>query len=283
MPDGASDRAASARIAHLAAGCQASPMAAEGATPRYDAIGRGYAALRREDPAVAALVAEALGDAWTVVNVGAGPGSYEPRDRHVIAVEPSDVMAAQRPPGLAPAIRAGAGALPLRDASVDAAMAILTVHHWDADREAGVRELRRVARGPVVILTYDAEVSGAMWLMADYLTEVAAMDRAICPPPERLVEWLGGDARVDVVPIARDTPDWTLMSFWAHPERVLDPAARAATSGFARQPPEVVERVVADIGRDLASGAWDARHGHLRALDAYDAGLRLVVAPAPQT
>jgi SAM-dependent methyltransferase len=257
-------------------------MAAQDATPRYDAIGQGYAALRREDPAVAALIAAALGDARTVVNVGAGAGSYEPRDRHVIAVEPSDVMAAQRPPERAPAIRAGAGALPLRDASVDAAMAILTVHHWDADLEAGVRELRRVARGPVIILTYDAEVSGAMWLMADYLTEVGAMDRAICPPPEQLAAWLGGDARVDVVPIARDTPDWTLMSFWAHPERVLDPAARAATSGFARQPPHVVERVVADVERDLASGAWDARHGHLRALDAYDAGLRLVVARAPR-
>jgi SAM-dependent methyltransferase len=248
------------------------------AAPRYDAIGQGYATLRREDPAVAARIAEALGDARTVVNVGAGAGSYEPRDRHVVAIEPSDVMAAQRPRELAPAIRAGAGELPLRDDGVDAAMAILTVHHWDADLERGVRELRRVARGPVVILTYDPEVSGAMWLMADYLTEVGAMDRKICPPPERLAGWLGGDAGVHVLPIARDTPDWTLMSFWAHPERVLDADARAATSGFARQPPEVVERVVADVGRDLASGAWDERHGHLRALDDHDAGLRLVVA-----
>jgi SAM-dependent methyltransferase len=251
---------------------------------RYDTIGQGYAARRREDPAVAALIAQALGDARTVVNVGAGAGSYEPRDRHVVAVEPSDVMAAQRPRELAPALRAGAGELPLRDDSVDAAMAVLTIHHWDADQERGVRELRRVARGPVVILTYDPEVSGAMWLMADYLTEVAAMDRAICPPPERLAQWLGGDdVDIHTIPIARDTPDWTLMSFWAHPERVLDPDARAATSGFARQPPEVVERVVADVERDLASGAWDERHGHLRALDAYDAGLRLVVAtPAPR-
>jgi SAM-dependent methyltransferase len=253
-------------------------MAAQDAAPRYDAIGRGYAAHRREDPVVVALIEEALADARTVVNVGAGAGSYEPRDRHVIAVEPSDVMAAQRPPELAPAIRASAGALPLRDRSVDAAMAILTIHHWDADQERGVRELRRVARGSVVVLTYDPEVSGAMWLMRDYLTEVAAMDRAICPPPQQLADWLGGEARVHAVPIARDTPDGTLMSFWAHPERVLDAGARAATSGFARQPPAVVERVVADVERDLASGAWDERHGPLRTLDAYDAGLRLVVA-----
>src|SRR3954464_9453002 len=122
---------------------------------RYDRIGEGYARTRREDPRVREAVLGALGDARTVVNVGAGAGSYEPRDRHVIAIEPSDVMAAQRPPDLAPAIRATAGSLPLRDDSVDAAMAIVTIHHWDAEREAGVRELRRVAGGPVVIVTYD--------------------------------------------------------------------------------------------------------------------------------
>src|SRR6185437_3296957 len=132
---------------------------------RYERIGHGYARLRREDPRIAARITAALGDAQTVVNVGAGAGSYEPRDRHVIAIEPSDVMAAQRPPELPPAIAATAGRLPLRDGAVDAAMAILTLHHWDAEREAGVRELRRVASGPVVILTYVPEVSGEMWLV----------------------------------------------------------------------------------------------------------------------
>lgn len=252
-------------------------MAAQDVTPRYDAIGQGYAAKRREDPELRARIEAALGEAKAVVNVGAGAGSYEPRDRHVVAVEPSDVMAAQRPVDLAPAIRAGAGELPLRDDSVDAAMAIMTIHHWDADAERGVRELRRVARGPVVISTFDPGVSGAMWLMADYLTEVAELDRRSCPAPETIARWLGG-AQVEVVPVARDTPDQTLLSFWAHPERVLDADARAATSGFARQPPEVVARVVRDVERDLASRAWDERHGHLRQLDAYDAGLRLVVA-----
>ena len=251
---------------------------AQDSAPRYDRIGEGYAQTRREDPRYREVIHAALGGARTVVNVGAGAGSYEPRDRHVIAIEPSDVMAAQRPRELSPAIRAGAGALPLRDDAVDAAMAILTVHHWDADQERGVRELRRVARGPVAILTIDPRVSGAMWLMAEYLPENAAMDSAIFPPPEQLAAWLGGDTRIAVVPVWRDTPDWTLLSFWAHPERVLDPAARAATSGFARQRPEVVARVVAAVERDLASGAWDARHGHLRDLDAHDVGLRLVVA-----
>jgi SAM-dependent methyltransferase len=245
---------------------------------RYDTIGHGYSRTRREDPRFRAQIHAALGTARTVVNVGAGAGAYEPTDRHVIAIEPSDVMAAQRSPDLVPAIRASAGSLPLRDRSVDAAMAILSVHHWDEEREAGIRELRRVARGPVVILTYDASISAAMWLMADYLPEVAALDFRIFPSPEQLTEWLGGDVRTDKVPIPRDTPDWQLGSFWAHPERVLDANARAATSGFARMPASVVDRVVSEVSRDLASGLWDDRHGHLRRLDSLDVGLRLVIA-----
>jgi SAM-dependent methyltransferase len=245
---------------------------------RYDTIGTSYAGTRREDPRLRARIHAALGDARSVVNVGAGAGSYEPRDRHVIAIEPSDVMAAQRPRELAPAIRASAGALPLRDGAVDAAMAVVTIHHWDAEREAGVRELRRVARGPVVIVTYDPRVSGEMWLVADYLPEVAALDQEIFPVPELVAEWLGGDVRIDPLPVPRDCADWMLGSFWAHPERVLDPVARANTSGFARMEPAVVERVVADVERDLGSGAWDARWGALRELDEFDAGLRLIVA-----
>ena len=247
-------------------------------TARYDTIGHGYGRKRREDPRIRARIHAALGDAATVVNVGAGAGSYEPLDRHVVAIEPSDVMAGQRPRTLAPAIRAAAGQLPLRDGAVDAAMAILTVHHWDADRERGVRELRRVARGPVVVLTFDAEVSGAMWLPSDYFPEIASLDRAIFPPPSLVACWLGGTATVETVPIHRDSEDWTFGAFWAHPERVLDAEARAATSGFARMPADVVGRVVAELARDLDSGAWDTRHRALRSLEEYDAGLRLVVA-----
>jgi SAM-dependent methyltransferase len=250
-------------------------------TPRYQRIGVGYAQTRREDPRLAECIHAALGDAQTVVNVGAGAGSYEPRDRHVIAIEPSDVMAAQRPVELAPAIRASAGALPLRDQSVDAAMAILTVHHWDDEQERGVREMRRVARGPVVILSYDAEVSGEMWLMAEYLPEVAELDRRITPSVDALAVWLGGPLRVETVEIPHDTPDWTLGSFWAHPERVLDPVARAATSGFARMPAAVVERVTDAVRGDLESGAWDRRHGHLRRLRSFDVGLRLIISTPP--
>ena len=245
--------------------------------PRYESIGHGYAATRRPDPRFQQRILAALGGSRSVVNVGAGAGSYEPEDRQVIAIEPSDVMAAQRPRASAPAIRAAAHCLPLRDSSVDAAMSVLSLHHWDEHQEQGVRELRRVARGPVVLLTCDPAVSGAMWLMADYLPEVAELDRRIFPSMERLSSWLRGRTRIDIVPIPRDVCDWMLMSFWAHPDRVLDASARNATSGFARMPPAVVERAVAALQRDLQDGTWDARHGNLRQLSEYDAGLRLVL------
>lgn len=244
---------------------------------RYDQIGGGYSLTRREDPHIASALRNALGDARSVVNVGAGTGSYEPDDRYVIAVEPSDVMAAQRPPTIPPALRASAADLPLRDNSTDAAMAVLTIHHWDDELKHGIQEMRRVARDTVAILTYDPLVSGEMWLLADYLPEVAQLDRRIFPTVRLLASWLGARTRIEVVPIRRDTPDWMLGSFWARPERVLDEQARNATSGFARMDASVVQRVVRDVRRDLESGAWDERHGHLRELDAFDAGLRLVV------
>ena len=249
--------------------------------PLYNDIGHGYAHYRREDPTLRARIHEALGDAQTVLNVGAGAGSYEPLDRYVLAVEPSKVMATQRRTSC-PAIRASAHDLPLHDQSIDATMSVLSLHHWkDAHgqdaREAGVRELRRVTRGPVVIITYDAEVSARMWLMADYFPEVAKLDREVFPDPAQVAQWLGG-AHVEPVPIRADSPDWNLGSYWAHPERVLDEAARNATSGFARQPPSVVERVVSAVRSDLDSGAWDSKHGHLRGLTDLDVGLRLVLA-----
>lgn len=248
-------------------------------TFRYDTIGQGYSQTRRADPTIRERIHQALVDAAIVANIGAGAGSYEPDDRHVIPIEPSDMMLSQRPDGLATAVCATATALPLGDQSVDAAMSVLSLHHWD-DCETGMRELRRVARGRVVILTYDAEVSGNMWLMADYLHETAALDRKIFPTPQQVGLWLGGHFSVETVPVPRNCTDWMLGSFWAHPERVLDPVARAATSGFSRQAPHIIERVVSEVSRDLQSGAWDERHGHLRQLDSFDAGLRLVVGSA---
>jgi uncharacterized protein (DUF1330 family)/SAM-dependent methyltransferase len=253
------------------------PHAGRTEAARYDAIGGNYASVRKEDPQLRERIFAALGGARTIVNVGAGTGSYEPSDRYVLAIEPSEVMTKQRPLQAVPALRATAGELPLRDGAVEAALAVLTLHHWQPDCERGVRELRRVARGPVVIVTFDPRVSSDMWLIKDYVPEIAALDRGV-PLPEQVASWLGGRVAIETLLVPRDTPDWTLMSYWAHPERVLDAQARAATSGFARLHAGVVERVVRAVGADLASGAWDHRHGELRALESYDAGLRLLVA-----
>ncbi len=246
---------------------------------RYDWIGTTYAATRREDPELRRRLHAALGPgAGLVVNIGAGTGSYEPSDRPVLAVEPSRAMIGQRGPRSAPVVQAAAGALPLLDGVATAAMAVLTIHHWDDQLERGVAELRRVTGGPIVVVTYDAEASSRMWLVADYLPEAAVLDRATFPPIERLVDLLGGSVTITPVPISRHTPDWTMGSFWAHPERVLDPVARANTSTFSRMPPPIVERCVGAVARDLESGAWDGRYGRLRSIEALDVGLRIVVA-----
>ena len=225
-----------------------------------------------------ARIHSALRESRSVVNVGAGTGSYEPLDRYVIAIEPSDVMASQRPEHAPPALRAFAHALPLRDHAVDAALAVMTVHHWDEQQERGVRELRRVARGPVVIVTIDPRVCSAMWLLADYLPEAAELIRSIYPAPEQLCAWLGGTSRVEPVLVSHDTPDWSILSYWAHPERFLDADARSSTSSIARMPAHVLQRAVEALRADLDSGAWDRKHGHLRARQAHDPGWRVIVA-----
>jgi SAM-dependent methyltransferase len=242
----------------------------------YDRHGAGYAAVRRPDPRIAAQVHAALGDARTVVNVGAGAGSYEPRDRHVIAVEPSATMRAQRPPEAVPAVAARAEALPLDDDSVDAAMAISTIHHWDP-QAAGLAEMRRVARGPVVVLTFDPDALERAWLF-EYLPEGLADDQARLGPLDAVVEALGG-ARVETVPFPLDCTDGMVEAYYGRPEAFLDPAVRAGQSIWPRLPAGVEERAVARLAADLASGAWDERHGHLRDLPAFEGALRLVVSP----
>lgn len=239
----------------------------------YDDIGRTYTATRHEDPRFAAQIHAALGDAQTIVNVGAGTGNYEPRDRWVLAVEPSATMVAQRPPGAAPVIRASAEALPLADATVDAALVTLSIHHW-ADWRAGVAELVRVARRRIVIWTFDPEAFATMWLAADYFPEIVELDRPRTPPLGELADALGG-ARVEPVLVPRDCEDGVAAAFYARPEAYLDPIVRAGMSSLAvLDDPPGLRR----LAGDLDSGAWDERHGHLRELRELDAGYRLVVA-----
>jgi SAM-dependent methyltransferase len=248
-----------------------------GTSRRYDTIGRGYSAYRRADPRIAAAVHAALGDARTVVNVGAGTGSYEPLDRPVIPVEPSTEMAKQRDPSLPPAVIGVAESLPLVDDSADAVMAILTLHHW-ADQARGVAEMRRVARRRVVVLTIDVEAQADMWLFRDYAPELLERDRQDFPALDQIQEWLQAPTHVVPVPVPADCRDGFLLAFWSQPEAVLDADARAATSGFARLDDEREQEAVHCLARDLASGAWDRAHGHLRKEKERDVGLRLLVA-----
>jgi SAM-dependent methyltransferase len=239
----------------------------------YDVIGIGYEHYRRPDRRIAATVIDALGDAATVVNVGAGAGSYEPADRSVVAVEPSLAMLRQRPAGSAPVVQASATQLPFRDASFAAALAILTVHHW-ADRVRGLTELARVAQHRVVIVTWDPATSG-FWLIEDYFPAIAEIDRQILPPMEELRQAFG---HIEVRPllVPHDCTDGFLGAYWRRPYAYLDPGVRGAISTFAKIGD--VESGLARLRGDLADGTWERRNGHLLRQPELDLGYRLVIA-----
>lgn len=241
---------------------------------RYDQIGRTYAAHRRADPRIAAAIEAALGGAMSVANIGAGAGSYEPRGRTVIAVEPSAVMIRQRPPGAAPCLQGAAEALPLESGCVDAAMAILSAHHW-SDLERGLGEMARVARRRAVLLTWVADAP-PFWLTADYFPEIAAHDAGIFPSAAALAAMLEravGPARMAPVPIPHDCADGLLGAYWRRPEAYLDAEVRGAMSSFARID---AEPGLTRLRADLASGRWAERNARLLALDALDVGYRIV-------
>jgi SAM-dependent methyltransferase len=240
---------------------------------RYDTIGRGYAAFRRSDPHIAAQIWAAVGDADRIVNVGAGTGSYELPDRHIVAVEPSGVMVRQRGPASAPVIRAVAESLPFADRSFDVAMAMLTVHHW-TDLAAGLVELRRVADRQV-IFTFDPSMHDALWGFHEYAT--AALGFADDAPLTAVTDALG-PCRVEVVPIPADCTDGFASAYWRRPEQYLSPTVRAGISAFARLDAADIEPGLARLEEDLASGRWHERHADLLQLDAIDAGLRLIIA-----
>ena len=239
----------------------------------YDDIGRGYARARVPDPHIAAQIHAALGDARSIVNVGAGSGSYEPHDRRVVALDPSPVMLAQRAHDAAPAVCGMAEALPFADGMFDAALATLTLHHW-RDLAGGIAELRRVARRAVVF-TFDTVFELDQWIVREYLPEMAGQQVFDFPVIEDLVAML--DATVEVVPIPRDCIDGFTGAYWARPEAYLDPAIRAGMSSMQTLDRALVESRMARLAEDLASGAWDERNGHLRDLDELDLGYRLLV------
>lgn len=242
----------------------------------YEGGGSGaYRRRRRPDPRIAAQIDAALGEARTVLNVGAGAGSYEPSDRYVLAVEPSAAMRAARPSSLAPALDAVAEDLPFEDGSFDAAMAILSVHQW-RDLERGIAEMRRVSRGTVVVLTLDGDAMARLWI-ADYVPEVIATDQARFPSIERLVDALGGDVEILPVPMPHDCTDGISEAYYARPEAFLDPEVRAAQSGWMLADPAAVSRGVRRLSEDLRTGAWDRKYGHLRRAAEHLGAVRLLV------
>jgi SAM-dependent methyltransferase len=240
----------------------------------YGRIGEGYALVRQPDPRIAAQFHAALGDARTVLNVGAGAGSYEPVDREVTAVEPSASMRAQRPPHLSRAIDATADHLPFPDGAFEASMASVTVHQWP-DPATGLAEMRRVTTGPVVILTFDP--SPADWWLPDYLPELFEVEGNRMPPLETIAQALGGRTEIRTVTIPADCTDRFMQALFARPEQVLDPAVRRATSAWSFVDPGLVTTFVERLAADLASGEWDARYGRFRDLTEFDGGMRLVI------
>jgi SAM-dependent methyltransferase len=239
----------------------------------YDEIGAGYADYRRPDPRIAAAIGLALDDADTVLNVGAGAGSYEPVNRRVVAVEPSLSMIRQRGPGSAPVVQAGATHLPFRDGAFDAALAVLTLHHWP-DRARGLAELARVARRRVVMLTWDPAAPG-FWLIDDYFPALAAIDRPIFPTLEEIRRAFD---RIEVraLPIPHDCTDGFLGAYWRRPHAYLDQGVRGAMSTFTKL--DSVEPGLTRLRNDLEDGSWERRHGHLLAASELDLGYRLVIA-----
>jgi hypothetical protein len=238
----------------------------------YDTIGVGYGRHRHADKRIAAAIARALGGADRIVNVGAGPGSYEPGGRRVVAVEPAVTMIRQRAIGAAPVVRARAEALPFRNRSFDAALATLTVHHWSAWR-AGLREMLRVSCATVVLLTWDPESEG-FWLVADYLPDLLAADRQRFPSLTALREVLG-DIRVDRVPVPWDCTDGFMGAYWRRPRAYLDPSVRSCISALASQGSS---GGLARLAADLANGVWHQRYGWLLEQDEADIGYRLITA-----
>ena len=238
---------------------------------KYDVIGNNYAELRKPDPRIAAIINGALGPAQTVLNVGAGTGSYEPADRSLTAVEPSGEMIRKRSPAAAKAVQASADDLPFDDNSFDASMAILTIHHWP-DKEAGLREMRRVTRGRIILLTFDP--SHRPWL-TDYLPELAALDEAQMPRMSDYERWLG-PVQITPVLVPQDCSDGFLYAYWRRPAAYLDAYIRSGSSSFWAI--GNAEAGLQKLKRDLETGEWERRYAELLNLDEYDAGYRLVIA-----
>lgn len=271
VDDERGNRASRARLGRVA-----SPPVTAWDDTDYSHSAADYSVVRREDPVVRAQIEKALGHFESAINVGAGSGSYEPTGRHVVAVEPSPDMRAQRPRHLPPAINAVAGSLPFDDDVFDVALAVLTVHHWP-DLEKGLGEMRRVTRGRVVIMTADPEALSSLWL-ASYSPAFHAAERRRYPTIDRIARALGGTVEALPLLIPAGCIDGFADAFFGRPEAMLDPAVRRSQSAWSFVSEREQQQFVRDLSEDLESGTWDDRFGYLRSQPEFHGSMRLVVA-----
>ncbi len=242
----------------------------------YDDIGGEYTATRQADPRIATRIREALGDANSIANVGAGAGAYEPHDRQVLPIEPSAQMIALRAPGLARAIRGHAESLPLDSGTVDAAMACMTLHHW-SDWRVGVQELRRVARKRVVIFTYDPSYAERFWLLRDYLPKLGRLDCSRFPGIDEQRAAMGEDVHIETVPIPRDCADGFLAAYWCRPSAYLDRQVRVNISTFNLPGAWPLLGGLEKLADDLRTNRWHERNREILGRTELDLGYRLLV------
>lgn len=255
------------------------PAPGDGTHARYDRTGVMYSRTRRSDPRISAVIDEALRAMATVANIGAGTGSYEPLAT-VIAIEPSRVMIAQRPRGSAPALQAVAEHLPIQSNAVDAALAVLTVHHW-SDVEKGVAEMLRIARRRVVILTWDHNVFRQFWLLREYLPAAAQIDAELAVPITKLIALLR-DPTVIPVSVPHDCTDGFAGAYWRRPHAYLDPAVQSGMSLFALAAKPALQEGLSRLRSDLGNGKWECQHQDLLNIQQLDLGYRLLIAELPQ-
>jgi SAM-dependent methyltransferase len=242
----------------------------------YDNNGQQYSGQRKTEPAIASYIGKALGNAKTVLNVGAGAGSYEPEDRYVVSVEPSAVMRNQRiANGKTPAINAFGDQLPFDDHAFDAVTAFVTLHHWP-DMKKGLLELKRVAREKVIVMTFDPQALDRFW-NAEYFPEIIDVERQRYPTIPFITDALEADCEVWEIPVPLHCADGFQEAFYGRPEAFLDEKVRKAQSAWGFISDEQQRTIVKRLADDLASGEWDRKYGFYRTQPEFTCALRLVI------
>ena len=241
----------------------------------YDGKDHNYSEIRKADPRIGLYIRRSLRGCDTVLNVGAGTGSYEPENRYVIAVEPSSVMRAKRLAlGKMPALNAKADDLPFDDNSFDAVMAVLTIHHWP-DLKSGLLEIKRVARKKLSILTYDPDMLDVFWNV-HYFPQLIEIERSRYPKLDQIAAYLGAELTITNIKIPLDCSDGFQEAFYGRPEAFLQEDVRKAQSAWGFLDKETENLYVKKLADDLSSGEWDRLFGHHRTMPEFKGAFRML-------